>query len=148
MSSAEPPQPSQSPQPSEARWLLRNVDGVPHVVLGPLVLLGHKQMADAIGVPRQALLVFAAAFTLYGVVVLVGLRPASVPGWLMVTAVLGNAAFLMAVMLSNAVHDLTVAGRWAHVLVLLSGAAVTTVLVRSVGARSMAGPGDVHTSSA
>ena len=110
--------------------LLRHVDGLPHVVVGPLLLVFTVPLARALGLDAVALMVFLVLLTAYGVVVLWGLRAERVPGWLAVIAVIANGLFLAAIVTSLAVSDLTSWGRGLHLLLLVNGAVVTVLLIR------------------
>jgi len=77
--------------------LLRRVDGLPHVVLGPLLLAGLTPLERLTGASRAGLVAFLVPFTAYGVVVVVGTRkPGSPPPqWLVPSAVTANIAAVM-----------------------------------------------------
>jgi hypothetical protein len=74
--------------------LLRRVDGVPHVVLGPLLLAAVVPLERLTGVPRGAMTAILVPFTAYGVVVVAAThkRNSAIPPWLVPLAVVVNIA--------------------------------------------------------
>jgi hypothetical protein len=74
--------------------LLRRVDGLAHVVLGPLLLAALAPLERVTGVPRATLTAVLAPFTIYGFVVVAATRKrhASTPPWLVPLAVAVNAS--------------------------------------------------------
>ena len=74
--------------------LLRRVDGVPHVVLGPLLLAAVRPLERVTGVPQRTLTAILVPFTAYGAVVVVATheRGTPVPPWLVPVAVAVNVA--------------------------------------------------------
>ena len=77
--------------------LLRRVDGVPHVVLGPVLLAAVSPLERVTGVPRGTLTAILVPFTAYGVVVVAATRErdTSVPSWLVPLAVAANTGALV-----------------------------------------------------
>ncbi len=110
--------------------LLRQVDGWPHVLFGPVLLIFSGRIAKALGVHEGALVAFVLAFTLYGVVVVLGVRRGGVPRWLAALAIGMNGLFVMAVATSLAVSDVTTFGTVLHAALILNGVAVTAMLIR------------------
>ena len=103
---------------------LRRVDGISHLVLGPVALGAVRPAARVLGVPERRLAAFLAAFTAYGGVVVACSRPAQDPARLFGVVTAGNVAFLICVLTSGVRHRLTRTGLVAHVAVAASAMAV------------------------
>ena len=112
--------------------LVRAVDGVAHVALGPLALLTTRTLTSSSGVPRTRSTWFLGGFTAYGVVVLTRARPENDPTDVLRVAVVGNTAFLACVTTSLVVHHLTPAGRLLHL-----GSLGSALLVGGSAARAL-----------
>jgi len=107
------------------------VDGIPHLVLGPAGLVFSPSIADLLGVSLGPLVLFLTAFTLYGSVVLAGLARAGggrVAPWLRTTALTANIVLVVAVAGSLLYVDVTTLGIVVHVVALVSGVVVTSLL--------------------
>ncbi len=74
--------------------LLRRIDGVPHVLLGPALLAVLAPLERWTGASRRSLAAILVPFTAYGVVVLIGTRELEAPRlrWLVPVAITANAA--------------------------------------------------------
>ena len=112
--------------------LVRAVDGVAHVALGPLALLASGPLASRTGVPRPRLGWFLGGFTAYGLVVLTRARPEEDPTDVLRAAVVGNTVFVACVTASLVVHDLTPVGRLLHL-----GSLGSAVLVGASAAHAL-----------
>ncbi len=95
--------------------LLRRVDGVPHIVIGPLLLAALTVLERLTGVSRSTLAKFLVAFTAYGAVVVVATDDLSVPPprWLVPLATTANVAAVAVGSAAVARRDLTRLGRLA-----------------------------------
>ena len=116
--------------------LVRAVDGVAHLALGPVALLAAGPLAAGTGVPPARLRWFLGGFTAYGGWVLTCARPEEDPTDVLVVAVVGNTAFVACVTASLVVHDLTPAGRLLHLgslgsALLVGGSAAHALRARS-----------------
>ena len=117
--------------PSTAQFL-REVDGISHVVLGPVALLAVRPIANRIGVPTRRLAGFLAAFIAYGGLVLAYSQPGPDQNRacrLFAVATVGNATFLACVIGSFTRNDLTKPGIALH--------AATAASAVVVGARAV-----------
>lgn len=94
-----------------------------------MLLAFADSLGDVGGVSTKALHLFLVVFTLYGVVVLFGLRRGAAPPRLAGLAIAMNAAFVVVVAVSAALSDLTSRGSVVHVLLILNGLGVTGKLV-------------------
>lgn len=95
--------------------LLRRVDGVPHVVLGPLLLAGLTPLERFTGASRGTLAAILVPFTAYGVVVVAGTQKPGAPSppWLVPLAVAANTAAVVVGAAAVTRRDLTPLGRLA-----------------------------------
>jgi hypothetical protein len=95
--------------------LLRRVDGVPHVVLGPLLLVALAPLERLTGASRGTLAAILVPFTAYGVLVVAGTQEpgAPPPRWLVPLAVTANAAAVVVGSAALTRRDLTPLGRLA-----------------------------------
>lgn len=97
--------------------LLLRVDGVPHLVVGPLLMAAVSPIESLTGVPRRTLAAFQTTFTAYGLLVVAGTwrRHTPAPGWLMPVAATANSAAVLAGASAMARRDFSLAGRLAGV---------------------------------
>jgi len=95
--------------------LLRRVDGLPHVILGPLLLAGLTPLERSTGASRSSLVAILVTFTAYGVVVVAGThKPGSPPPqWLVPLAVTANIAGVVVGSAAVTRRGLTPLGRLA-----------------------------------
>lgn len=95
--------------------LLRNVDGLPHVVLGPVLLMKVEPLERRTGVPRRVLAAVLLPLTAYGLAVVAGTRrlDAPSPRWLLPLAVTANTAAVVAGPVAVTHRHLTLLGRMA-----------------------------------
>jgi hypothetical protein len=95
--------------------LLRRVDGLPHVVLGPLLLAGLRPLERLTGASRGSLAAILVPFTAYGVVVVVGTQNlgSPPPRWLVPLAVTANIVAVVVGSAAVARPSLTPLGRLA-----------------------------------
>lgn len=112
--------------------LLRRVDGIPHVVLGPLLLTVLAPLARLTGASRSTLAAILVPFTAYGVVVVAGTQEldASPPRWLVPLAVGANTAAVVVGLAAVARRDLTPPGRLAGGGLAAGGARLLLALRR------------------
>lgn len=95
--------------------LLRRVDGLPHVVLGPLLLAVLTPLERLTGASRGTLAAILVPFTAYGFVVVAGTQDprAPSPQWLVPLAVTANTAAVVVGFQARTRQDLTPLGRLA-----------------------------------
>jgi hypothetical protein len=110
--------------------LLHRVDGIPHVVLGPVLLVLAPLLGPALGVPVAALAGFLVAFVGYGALVLVLTSDGRGAAGLPVLAVKANLACLAAALLAQGAYDLTPLGSVVATLLAGSSAVVAWRVVR------------------
>lgn len=105
------------------------IDGIGHLVLGPIALFFLFPLANVLGISALAAFVFFVAFTVYGpVIVLVHSYALDIrPLW--ITATVGNALFLVTVALSILVHSLPAVSLVVHLLALASALGVLGLLM-------------------
>ncbi len=130
-----------SPMPSNYRdgmdvdrrgALLRRVDGIPPVVLGPLLLAGLRPLERSTGASRRTLAAILVPFTVYGVAVVMGTREPDAPvaPWLMPLAVTANTAAVVAGSAAMTQRGLTPLGRLAGAGLAAGGARLLLALRR------------------
>lgn len=95
--------------------LLRNVDGLPHVIIGPVLLWKREPLERWTGVPKKALTAILLPFTAYGIAVVAGTQrlDAPSPRWLLPLAVTANSAAIAAGLAAATHGRLTLLGRLA-----------------------------------
>ena len=110
--------------------LLRRVDGIPHVVLGPVLLVASAPLARWTGASRSTLAAVLVPFTAYGAAVVAGTagQAGSPPRWLVPLAVTANAAAVGAGTVAAVRADLTPLGRVAGAGLAAGGVGMLLVL--------------------
>lgn len=95
--------------------MLRHVDGVPHIVLGPMLLAVLTPLERSTGAPRGVLRAILVPFTAYGAAVVVATRDveAPLPRWLIPLAITANSAAVVVGMAGLTRRRLTLPGRLA-----------------------------------
>ena len=95
--------------------LLRRIDGVPHVILGPLMLAGLTPLERLTGASRRTLAAIVVPFTAYGAVVVAGTQGpgAPPPPWLVPVAATANTAAVLVGCAAVTRRRLTPLGRLA-----------------------------------
>lgn len=115
--------------------LLRRVDGVPHVVLGPLLLAALTPLERLTGASRGTLVSILVPFTAYGVGVVAGTQKPDAPPaqWLVPLAVTANTAAFIVGLAAATRRDLTPLGRLAGAGLAAGGARLILSLRDSRG---------------
>ena len=110
--------------------LMRRVDGVPHVVLGPLLLAGLTPLEGSTGASRRTLAAILVPFTAYGVAIVKGTQKpeAPPPQWLVPLAVTANAAAVAVGSAAVTRRGLTPPGRLAGGGLAAGGAGLIVAL--------------------
>lgn len=103
------------------------IDGIGHLVLGPLAFIFSQDLSEIVGIPADRLEQFFVLFTLYGFWAVFAPKKFSDK-----TAIIGgliaNGLFIVLIMLSAAVHSLSLLSLFLHVAVIVSAITVMSVL--------------------
>lgn len=112
--------------------LLRRIDGVPHVVLGPLLLAAVVPLERISGVPRRTLATVLVPFTAYGALVVAGTqqRATPTPSWLIPLGVAANVAAAVVGSLGVTRRASTPVGRVAAAGLAIGGIRMMLALLR------------------
>lgn len=112
--------------------LLRRVDGLSHVALGPPLLAAASPLARLTGVSVGTVVAVLVPFTAYGFAVVVGTRDTSAPPprWLVPLAVAANFSAVGLGATAAARDELTAAGRLCGVGLAVGGVRMLVALRR------------------